>query len=67
MRKLPRASLFAATVWKQPPTRTVVPELYAATGIWAGIGGGKSGDAVPVQIGTLMTTGPEGWCSFKPL
>jgi hypothetical protein len=35
MRKLRRASLFAATV--------------------------------PVQIGTLMTTGPEGWCSCKPL
>jgi hypothetical protein len=52
--------------WKQPTTPTLVPELYAATGIWVGLGGGKSGDAVPVQVGTLMTTGPEGWCSFKP-
>jgi Peptidase A4 family len=54
--------------WKQPATSALVPLLYAATSIWVGLGGGASGDPVPVQVGTLMTTGPDAVkdCALPP-
>jgi hypothetical protein len=60
------------TYWKQPATSALVPLEYAATGIWVGIGGGAQGDAVPVQVGTLMSTGLQavgfgtGQCALPP-
>jgi peptidase A4-like protein len=42
-------------------------ERLSATSIWVGIGGGKQGEAAPVQVGTVMTTGFFGLTSsFKP-
>ena len=52
--------------WKQPATRTLVPELYAATGIWVGIGGGKSGDAVAGAGRHSDDHRPGGMVLFKP-
>ncbi len=46
--------------WTQPSTPASAGGLYSATSIWIGIGGGKQGDAAPVQVGTLMTNGVFG-------
>jgi Peptidase A4 family len=45
--------------WIQPST-PVSNGNYEATAIWVGIGGGASGDPVPVQVGTFTATGPLG-------
>jgi Peptidase A4 family len=42
--------------WKQPST-TVSYGTYEATSVWVGLGGGATGDPIPVQVGTVMTTG----------
>lgn len=53
--------------WKQPATPTLFGHLYEATSIWVGLGGGRQGEAPPVQVGTVMTTGFFGLTSsLKP-
>jgi peptidase A4-like protein len=52
--------------WKQPST-TVSYGAYEATSVWVGLGGGAAGDPIPVQVGTVMTTGLLGLTtSLKP-
>ncbi|HYZ56915.1 MAG TPA: G1 family glutamic endopeptidase [Streptosporangiaceae bacterium] len=43
--------------WTQPATPSSAGGRYSVTSIWVGIGGGRQGDTIPVQVGTLMTNG----------
>lgn len=47
-----------SAAWMQPAIQPSAGASTYATGIWVGIGGGSTVNPVPVQVGTLMTSGP---------